>query len=308
MKQSVARTLIIVSLVLSMISFILSLIALYLPRWKYVQLPLTSSEIISVENKRIDPLIRGELEKYTDILFQKGQIHSFGLSSHCIVGSQCGQNLLPSFQDTDYTFCHHIKYHRECIFSHSISSLDKCYCEKPSYIGTIHTLLILTIVLEILFFIVNILRLNHYIPCLNDIQLRLTATVSILFSSLFLLVIIIQHRNYQSYESLIYFETMREHYSRRQIYPFAQDLEVIIKQILSNLEIQSGASFLFIVFVFIFTIISFFTSSTVEIKEQLKFDEDEKKTEQNHVLISTPATMDRFIPYEQIRFPRQTKV
>lgn len=72
MKQSLARTFIILSLILSLTSFILSLIAFYLPNWKYVQLRLTSLPIVSSENNQMDPLIRGEVEKYTDILYRPG--------------------------------------------------------------------------------------------------------------------------------------------------------------------------------------------------------------------------------------------
>ncbi|CAF0996670.1 unnamed protein product [Adineta ricciae] len=302
MKQSTARTLIAVSLVLSMISFVLSLIALYLPHWKYIHFRSTLSPIIPTDNNHMDPLIRGEIERYADVLFPRDQKHSYGLSSHCIVGEKCGQNLLPSFSDTEYTACHGIKHHEQCIFSsHSNFSSNKCICQRPLYTNTIRTFLILAIAFEILLFLGNFLRLHRYIPFLNDLQLRIVAIVSALFSFLSLLIIIIQHKTYESYETLVYFETMRGYYSRRQIYPFAHDLEVIINRITSNLDIQSGSSFICMIVVFVLTIISFFTSSTVEVKVESSFDEDEKKDEQK-------ASMERFIPYEQIRFPRQTKV
>lgn len=169
------------------------------------------------------------------------------------------------------------------------------------YINTIRTFLILAIIFEILFFLSNFLRLHRYLPFLNDLQLRIAAIVSALFSFLSLLVIIIQHKTYESYETLVYFETMRGYYSLRHIYPFAHDLEVIISQITANLDIQSGSSFICMIVVFVLTIVSFFTSSTVEIKVESSVDEDEKKDEQK-------AAMEPFIPYEQIRFPRQTKV
>jgi riboflavin transporter FmnP len=69
MKQSFARTLIIVSLFLSSMSFILSLIAFYLPNWKYIQ---RRSSIISSD---MDPLIRGEAEKYNDLLYRRGSFY-----------------------------------------------------------------------------------------------------------------------------------------------------------------------------------------------------------------------------------------
>ena len=319
MKQSTARSLIAVSLILSMISFVLSLIALYLPHWKYIHFRSTASPIIPTDNNHMDPLIRGEIGRYVDVLFPRGidfslshfywktfslldKKHSYGLSSHCIVGEKCGQNLLPSFLDTEYTACHRINHHEQCIFSsYSNFSSNKCICQRPLYTNTIRMFLILAIIFEILFFLGNFLRLHRYIAFLNDLQLRIVAIVSALFSFLSLLIIIIQHKTYESYETLVYFETMRGYYSRRQIYPFAHDLEMIINRITSNLDIQSGSSFICMIVVFVLTIISFFTSSTVEVKFESSFNEDEKKDEEK-------ASMERFIPYEQIRFPRQTKV
>jgi hypothetical protein len=72
MKQSLARTFIIISLILSLISFILSLIAYYLPNWKYIQLPSTFIPLLLSENNPMDPLIRGEVDKYIDILYHRG--------------------------------------------------------------------------------------------------------------------------------------------------------------------------------------------------------------------------------------------
>lgn len=73
MKQSVARTCVIVSLILSLISFILSLIAYHLPNWKYVQLRPTFTPSILTDNNPMDPLIRGEVDKYIDILYRRGK-------------------------------------------------------------------------------------------------------------------------------------------------------------------------------------------------------------------------------------------
>ncbi|CAF1252146.1 unnamed protein product [Adineta steineri] len=318
MTQSLARTLIITSLVLSSISFILSLIAFCLTNWKSVQLRSISSSIIPLENNQMDPLIRGEVEKYTDILYRHGQTHSFGLSSHCIVGHKCGRNLLPTFHETNYGLCHNIKYHQQCIFTTSVYLSEKCTCQKPSYINTTHTLVIIIMSIQILFFFVNFLRLYRYIPCLNDLYLRLIAIISTLFSSIFLIIIIIQQNNNRLYEPLAYLETMREHYSTHQIYSFTHDLELIIKQITSNLDVHLGTSYICIILILILTIVSFFTSSTVEIKILSTFDDDERKNEQNNVLLPSPPTpplllpplppSERFVPYEQIRFSRQTKV
>ena len=69
MKQSFARTFVIISLVLSSISFILSMIAFYLPNWKHIHV---RSSIIPMEFNQMDPLIRGEIEKYGDTLYRQG--------------------------------------------------------------------------------------------------------------------------------------------------------------------------------------------------------------------------------------------
>ncbi len=240
-----------------------------------------------------------------------GDTHSFGLSTHCITGGDCGQNLLPSFHETNYKLCHSIKFHHQCIFSNSLSLSKKCSCQKPSYINTIHTLLILIIILEILFLIVNILRLSRrFRYCLNDIHLRLIAIVLSLFSFIFLITIIIQQNNNRLNEPLEFFQSMHRHYSGEQINSFSTNLELILKQIEQNLDIHLGASYICIIFILILTLITFLTSSTVEIKTLSTFDEDEKKNfEQNHQLIHSPLLRDeRFIPSEQIRFLRQTKV
>jgi hypothetical protein len=114
---------------------------------------------------------------------------------------------------------------------------------------------------------------------------------------------------------------MRRHYSRIQIYTFSKDLELIIQQVENSLDIRIGASFKCILVILILTLISFLTSVTVEIKisptssPSLTFndnDDDEKKNHQyqnhnNHILIQ-PTTVERFVPSEQIRFTRQTKV
>jgi hypothetical protein len=72
MKQSLARTFLIISLILSLISFILSLIAYYLPNWKTIQLRSTFVPITLSDNHPMDPLIRGEVDKYIEILYRRG--------------------------------------------------------------------------------------------------------------------------------------------------------------------------------------------------------------------------------------------
>jgi hypothetical protein len=72
MKQSLARTCLILSLILSSISFILSLIAFYLPNWKYIQLRSTFIPLVLSDNNPMDPLLRGEVDKYIDILYRRG--------------------------------------------------------------------------------------------------------------------------------------------------------------------------------------------------------------------------------------------
>jgi hypothetical protein len=106
---------------------------------------------------------------------------------------------------------------------------------------------------------------------------------------------------------------MRRHYSRIQIYTFSKDLESIIQQIENSLDIHFGASFICVVIILILSIVSLLTSITIEIKNlptTFTFPEDEEKKNyhyQNHVP-TPPIVAERFIPSEQIRFARQTKV
>ncbi|CAF3440217.1 unnamed protein product [Rotaria sp. Silwood1] len=356
MKQSFARLCIILSLILSLISFILSLIAFHVPNWKYIQLRSTFTPLILSDNNPMDPLIRGEVDKYIDILYHRGETHSFGLLTHCIIGDRCGKNYLPSFHETNYGLCHNINYHRQCIFSNVLLTNNennhdiKCTCQQPSYVKIIHKLLIFLIILEILFIFVNILRLcRRYCikHCLNDIQLRLLSLISSLFSLIFLIIIIIQYNGNRLTEPLEFFEAMRRHYSRIQIYTFSKDLDIIIQQFENALNIRIGASYICISIILILTLVSFLTSITVEIKvsstSSLTYNDDgEKKNDhcQNHRshtpmrpkpserfilperLIRSERSVrsedsirserfvpsERFIPSEQIRFTRQTKV
>ena len=72
MKQLFARIFIIFSLILNLTSFTLSLIAFFLPNWKYIQLSATFTLRILSNNNPMDPLIRGEVDKYIDILYHLG--------------------------------------------------------------------------------------------------------------------------------------------------------------------------------------------------------------------------------------------
>lgn len=326
MKQSLARILIFISLILSLTSFVLSLMAYYLPYWKFVQLSSTYTPMLSSDSSPIDPLVRGEVDKYLEILYRRGETHSFGLVSHCTSDGKCGQNALPSFHENDYGLCHNINSHRQCIFPDVLASNHnpKCTCQSPSYVKIINKLLLVLILLQILFFLWNILRLTRHNCskyCLNDIQLRLLALISALFIFIFLLIIITQYNSNRLHEPLEFLESMRRHYSRIQIYAFSKDLEVIIEQIVNSLEIRHGASFICIIIVFLLTLIAFFASISVEIKifsapSSLPVNnekDDNKKlfhygNHENHLPRPMITTTERFVPSEHIRYARQTKV
>lgn len=140
--------------------------------------------------------------------------------------------------------------------------------------------------------------------------------ISTLFSSVFLLIIIIQHNNNRFTEPLEFFYSMHRYYLHEQIYSFSNDLDLIIKQIEQSLDIRLGACYICIIFILILTLLSFLTSSIIEIKLSSTFDENEKKPfEQNHRLILHPPPLpipkkrtEHFLPSEPIRFTRQTKV
>lgn len=261
-----------------------------------------------------------------------GETHSFGLLTHCVPVEECGRNYLLSFEEVHYGLCHSINYHRQCIFSNTLVTNNvnnndmKCTCQQPSYVKMIHKLLTFLIILEISFAFICILRLcrRHCTKhCLNDIQLRLLSLISSLFSLLFLIIIIIQYNGNRLTEPLEFFESMRRHYSRVQIYTFSKDLEMIIQQVENALDIRIGASYICILIVLLLTLVSFLTSITVEIKmssaSSLTFNEDDEKknyqcqNHQNHEnnhnhIIMDSMTSERFVPSEQIRFTRQTKV
>jgi len=133
--------------------------------------------------------------------------------------------------------------------------------------------------------------------------------LSTLFSSLFLLIIIIEQNRNRLIEPLEFFQSMHQHYSRIQIYPFSNNLELILKQIEQDFNVHSGASYICIIFVLIFTCISFFTSSTVEIKLPSNCDHNQKHNgEQKRIITTPPPRIKRFSPPHEIQFPRQTKV
>lgn len=213
-------------------------------------------------------------------------------------------------------------------FNQLLSSNDqKCTCQQPSYVKIIHKSLIFLILFQILFLLINTVRLSRQYcmkNCFNDIQLRLLSLISSLFSLLFLIIIIIQFNAHRLNEPLEFLESMRRHYSRVQIYTFSKDLEAFIQQIENSLDVRSGTSFISLVIVLILTLISLFTSVSVEIKilpPLPPHDEEHGKPSpyQNHNnnhhyhhqqerTIIRPMTTERFIPSEHNRYTRQTKV
>ncbi|CAF1654572.1 unnamed protein product, partial [Adineta ricciae] len=297
-------------------SFILSLIALHLPNWKYIHLRSTFKPAVLAEDQPMDPLIRGEVDKYIEILYRRGDTHSFGLVTHCIVDGECGQNYLPTFPEKNYGLCHHINYHRQCIFSNLfiLNNNTKCTCQAPSYAKIIHTFLILLISLEFFFIFITSLRLTRqhcHTFCLNDSLLRLFSLLSLLSSIIFLIIILVQYNSNRLLEPLEFFDSMRQHYSRIQIYTFTKDLDLIIQQIENSLDIHIGASYVCILIVLVLIILSLFTSVTVEMKisstsSSLTINDEEEK--RPNLILIQPTPAERFVPSEQIRFVRQTKV
>jgi hypothetical protein len=74
MNAETSRSCIILSLILSLISFILTLTAFHLPHWKFIKLRSTSPLPIFISDEnQMDPLIRGEVEKYIEILYRRGK-------------------------------------------------------------------------------------------------------------------------------------------------------------------------------------------------------------------------------------------
>lgn len=79
MKQSLARSLLIISLIFSFTSFAFSLLALNYQRWKSVSLRSDFQPLIIIDQHPLDPLIRGEVEKYIEVLYQRGKFNE-----HCV--------------------------------------------------------------------------------------------------------------------------------------------------------------------------------------------------------------------------------
>ena len=323
MKQPLARTLVILSLVLNSLSFVLTLIALYLPQWKSIELSSTfTPRLTHAEQLPIDPLIRGEMEKYIDRLYRRGrreserffsmgmgsciglgERHSLGLFSHCLVTGLCGQNLLPTFDPSHYSVCHSLHSHHQCRFSPSVDVLDpRCTCERPSYVSIVYPLLVAHLICLLIFLLGNLLRLYRLI-WFDDIQLRLLSLVSALLSSICLITLLIQHVLHRFAEPLEFFEAMRRHYSRIQIYSFSNDLNLILQQIQPALDVRLGPSFICMVVVLVFTSIGLVASSVVEIK-LISTPDDVEEEENDEDYYQTPHPL----PIPKIRLLRQTKV
>ena len=294
MKQSLSRTLVILSLVLNSLSFIGSLIALFLPQWKSIELSSTFTPRVTP----VDPLVRGEMEKYIDRLYRRGERHSLGLFSHCLVsGDVCGHNLLPTFDSAHYGVCHSLQSHHQCRFSPLLDVTDsRCRCARPSYVNIVYPLLVVHLICLLIFLLTNLLRLCRRRVWFDDIQLRLLALVSALLSSISLIVLLIQHVVHRFTEPLEFFETMRRHYSQIQIYSFSNDLDLILQQFQPALDVRLGLSFICMIVVLVFTLIALAASSIVEIK--LIDDEDEDYYQMPHPLPPIPKA----------RLLRQTKV
>ena len=310
MNEGKARQLVFFSLILSLISFILSLIAYFLPNWKYIQLRTAiSSSTLITEYHHMDPLILGEVDKFTEFLYPHGLVHSFGLMKHCMDEKTCGFNLLLLVNQTNYKHCHQIKSHYDCIYSPSLMS-DKCICQKPEYIHIISTLLFIIFWLKAIILIISFIRSSDYHVPLKDLYLRIFSIISHLIIIVFLIFILIEQNRHRLYETLYYFHSMHRYYSELQIYSFAKNLELILEKIQDNFDINLGASYTCIIFVLIFTVISFLLSSIVEVKRTSLDDEDITMHAKPN-LISTQHTTHRSVPstpMPTIRHLRQTKV
>lgn len=312
MNAGIARHCVLFSLVLSFISFILSLIAFYLPYWKLIELRSSPSlPVLMINENEVDPLIRSELTKYTDILYRRGMNfsfrfivihpfisgdrHRFGLIHHCIVNHNCGENRLFTFPEENYESCHNIKSHQECIFSSSSSFTDRCQCEKPFYMKLSSRLLAIILILHSIFFFSNFLRLcRRQFYFYKDLPLRIITIIINLFSCVFLLIILVEQNRNRLREPLEFFQSMHRHYSRIQIYPLANNLEFILKQLEQDFHVQLGPSYACLVVVFIMTNIALFASTFVEIKLPNELEQEQK---------NPPPAVRRVE-----RFPRQTKV
>ena len=216
---------------------------------------------------------------------------------HCVTTDPCGRNLLPKFSPLNYAHCHHLDAHRQCFSTASIPSrTNLCQCEKATYVKIISTLIVIIFVSQLIFLLVNILRLyrqRYQWTCPDDIQLRLIALISALFSSIFSLIILIQHHLHRFIEPLEFLESMRRHYSQAQISSFANDLDFLIQQIQSSMDIHRGSSFYSMIFVFIFSLMTLLTSSMVEIK--VKSSDDEEAEEEDYYQTTHDLSKERFL-------------
>ena len=299
MKQSSARLFLFIALICSSLSLIFTSISYSIPRWKFVSLPTNFSF-----SHPLDPLIRSELEKYLRHLYQPGEIHSIGLTRHCLSTGQCGENSLPTFDLSEFARCQNIHYHRQCLFfQRTIDSDEQCRCETPVYIHLIRTLMISLLICQGFSFLFNIIRLarqKYQLDFLDDIKLRLVTLVSSFLSSIFPLIIIIQTNLHRFDEPLEFFQMMFRHYSHLQINSFTRDIQIIIEDLEKHFHFHFGFCYIIMFFVWIFSFISFVCSSTVEIKI-------------DHLLPSL-SDQDKFDDYYQNpptlreHYPRQTKV
>lgn len=332
MNAGISRNCVLISLILNVISFILSLIAFYIPYWKFIQLRSTFSlSMLTIDENEVDPLIRGELEKYTELLYRRGKRfiirlfvlsshhlilisgdqHRFGLIPHCILNNDCGTNRLLTYSDENYEYCHNVKSHHECIFSDSISSTsfsEKCLCQKPFYMKLSSILLIFIIVLQGLFLFSNFLRLcRRQFYFYKDLPLRILNIVIHFFICLFLLIILIEQNRNRLREPLEFFQSMHRHYSRIQIYSFANNLELILKQLEQDFHVHFGPSYICLIIILIATSIAFITSTLVEIKLPSEFEQETKTTFPTNRNYPLPR-IKRFPPDDDSQYPRQTKV
>ena len=73
MQQSLARALIGLSLVVSLISFVLSLFGFFLCHWKHIQVRASFIPPLTSDSQQLDPLIRSEANKYIETLYRPGR-------------------------------------------------------------------------------------------------------------------------------------------------------------------------------------------------------------------------------------------
>jgi hypothetical protein len=192
----------------------------------------------------------------------------------------------------------------------SIVSNDRCNCDKPSYVNTISSLIWIVCPCQIVFFLVNFLRLcrqKYRLVYLDDIQLRLIAVVSALFSLIFLIVILVQQTTHRFDEPLAFFETMHRHYSRLQIYTLSNDIEFIRQHIQTHIDVRLGLAYLSMIFVLILTLIGLLASSMIDMKILPKFD-DNNYSRSSEKMSRMSNLVEHSISSEPMQFTRQTRV